>query len=192
MLKYSKLFIAVFLMTACKSEPVPTNEGFTCTSDQKKIDELSKLLEEQEVPFIAKLIVEDKVSADSNGNKTGLPVGDTCIYYAHKYGNIAHKISNQIVGKFPPIWGRSTSWNNRNDELIRKLARHNIITTVHTYRGKEWVAWPLEDVEKVEEILEYDQWKKEYNKKIRDEKYPPNQALNEQPSAATDAESGAR
>jgi len=168
------LISSLIFMVACKPESVPTNEGFTCTSDQKEIDELSKLLEEQEVPFIAKLIVEDQISIDKNGDKTGLPVGDTCIYYSHKYGDIANRISKQVIGDFPPIWGRSTSWGDRNDKLIRKLASHNIKTTVHTHRGKDWVAWPLEDVEKVEDILEYDEWKKDYNKQIRDEKYPPN------------------
>jgi len=191
-LKYLILLIPFSLIAACKPEPVPTNENFTCTKDQKEINEFSRSLEKQKVPFIVKAIIENKISIDSNGVKTGLPVGSTCIYYSHKYSNIANEINKQVIGEFPPIWGRSVSSGDRNDKLIRKLANNGIKTTVHTYRGTEWVAWPLADVEKVEEILDYEQWKKEYNKELRDEMYRPNQQLKAGETPARDAASGAR
>lgn len=56
--------------------------------------------------------------------------------------------------------------------LLRFNGAGSIETTVHIYKGTEWVAWSLDDAEKAEDILGYDDWKKTWLKQQREARQP--------------------
>ena len=191
MLRIFTQLIALLLLVACKPESVPLNESFTCSENPIELEQISQLLKNEHVPFTQETVLVDRVSFTSAGVKSVLPKGATCIFYSHKYSNITNKINKEVIDDFPPIWGRATSWDDRNAQLVEKLSQHGIQTTRHVYRGKEWVAWPIEDVELAENILGFNEKMKQYFKEQRLKMYAPNQALKAQPSATVDAASSA-
>jgi hypothetical protein len=179
--------IIILLLAGCENyADAPLNEGVTCTSDQSEVREMVSALDAKKIPHLVRRIKSDKeFYGIRNGINTKFPIGDDCIFYSHQYSNELSEISSSVMGEFPPIWGRSESWGDRNDELAKVLSDNNIPAEVYVHRGIEWIAWPLEYVEKAENVLEYEDWKKEFMKAQRKDMYPPNKSKQQGPSAGT-------
>ncbi|WP_339897948.1 hypothetical protein [uncultured Gilvimarinus sp.] len=179
--------VVLLILVGCENDVhVPINEGVTCTSDKSEVREMASALDSKKIPYLVKRIKSDQeFDGMLDDISTKLPIGEDCIFYSHQYSNELSEISSSVMGEFPPIWGRSTSWGERNDELVKVLSDHNIRIEVYVHRGKEWIAWPMEDVEKAESVLEYEDWKKEFTKAQRQGMYPPNKSKQQGPSVGT-------
>lgn len=73
--------------------------------------------------------------------------------------------------------GRSASWGGRNSELRQILAEAGVEYFEYEYGDIEWIGWSLQDVEKVETLLDYSDARKASNKETREyfsEYNPPN------------------
>lgn len=64
--------------------------------------------------------------------------------------------------------GRSTSWGNRNPELVEILEGNGIGHDSYIVNDTKWISWCLEDVEEVEELLGFSEFQKKNSKETRE------------------------
>lgn len=64
--------------------------------------------------------------------------------------------------------GRSSSWGDRNPELVEILEENGIDHGSYIVNDTEWISWNLADVEAVEELLGYSEFQKQNSKETRE------------------------
>lgn len=141
------MVLAMLVLVGCQKEG-RNYGGKNCLF---KADDLTKLVEYLKLK---------ELDFEKKGN---------CIYYKLQDRGRLKTYKKELFGIAPPS-GRSTSFGARNEEIQEKLARNGIQVHVHEYRGKEFLVFSQEDVEKVGIILNYPPEQIEMLKKMRNDK----------------------
>lgn len=77
---------------------------------------------------------------------------NNCVAIDAAHSEKADEIHKELFGVSPPC-GSIGRGRKRNKELVDLLHDHGIETKTHYWFGDEYISWPPEDAEKVEELL---------------------------------------
>lgn len=147
------IVLVFILLVSCSKD-----EDISNKSEQKRVVKYCNFSGEF-TALLKKQLIDKSIKFEEEGG---------CLISVDEFLESFEDLIEKMAGIRPPS-GRSMSWSSGVDKYQQLLNSNGIETEIYVFAGEEYLVWGNNDSDLVEEILQFEPWRKKLMHELREQ-----------------------